>query len=92
MIEEIELEPVEVIAAEIARTGEDEWENLYYECECQRLEQKLSDFSRAVAKVKNPDDPRLQRAAEIMAQLTIQLDACLWLFLKTWRPDRHYPN
>lgn len=98
---EIDLDPLDdddladlrAVAAGIKRTGENVLAQLHYEGESQRLEQKLSDWIKAIAKAKlNSDDQRLERATKIMAQLTTELAACRYLFLKSWCPDRRYPN
>lgn len=85
-------EEMVALGAEMRRNGESYLAQLHYESEILRLEQKLADFSRAIAKVKNPDDPRLERAVKIMAQLAAELSACRCLFLKSWCPDRYRPN
>lgn len=85
---------LEAIGAEMMRNGECYLSQVHYESEMRRLEQSLSRWTNAIANAERmkPDDPRLERAIKIMAQLVADLAACRQLFLKSWRPDRRRPN
>jgi hypothetical protein len=89
-----ELARLERLGRRIEETDECIFHQLDYENEICKLTEKLSRWTAAFTRAQNinPEHPLLLRAKKTIAELTTNLDALRYLFLKSWRPDRRRPN
>ena len=81
------LEPVE-----LGRPGESFLIEKFYEQKIRECREKRERLIAAIeARERNPADPRVSRAAEIVDQINAELEALYCCFLEAWRPD-HLAN